>query len=53
MQNDAVRLQVGAENEALKTENKQLRTRIDHLLLENDQYRRTLAGRPRGEGAER
>jgi len=53
IQNDAVRLQVGAESEALKTENKQLRTRIDHLLLENDQYRRALAGRPRGEGAER
>ncbi|CAB3804509.1 hypothetical protein [Paraburkholderia fynbosensis] len=42
-QNDAVRLQASSEAEALRRQVTQLRERIDHLLLENDQYRRTLA----------
>ncbi|MDR6413058.1 hypothetical protein [Paraburkholderia terricola] len=42
-QNDAVRLQASSEAEALRHQVTQLRERVDHLLLENDQYRRTLA----------
>ncbi|PRX26101.1 hypothetical protein B0G75_12058 [Paraburkholderia sp. BL18I3N2] len=42
-QNDAVRLQASSEAEALRRQVTQLRERIDHLLLENDQYRRMLA----------
>ncbi|WP_208328636.1 hypothetical protein [Paraburkholderia sp. BL6665CI2N2] len=52
MQNDAVRLQASGEADALRAQNSQLRERIDHLLLEVDQYRRTLSSRPPG-GAER
>lgn len=48
MQNDAVRLQASGEVDALRAQNGQLRERIDHLLLEVDQYRRTLATRPTG-----
>ncbi|MFP3647274.1 hypothetical protein [Paraburkholderia sp. SIMBA_054] len=44
-QNDAVRLQVSAEAEALRTQNRQLRERIDHLIVDNDRYRRAIAGR--------
>jgi hypothetical protein len=44
-QNDAVRLQASAEADALRAQNRQMRERIDHLLLDNDQYRRTLAAR--------
>jgi hypothetical protein len=44
-QNDAVRLQASAEAESLRTQNRQLRERIDHLLVDNDQYRRALVGR--------
>ncbi|CAN7731696.1 hypothetical protein LJR267_009253 [Paraburkholderia hospita] len=44
-QNDAVRLQVSAEAEALRTQNRQLRERIDHLIVDNDQYRRAIASR--------
>lgn len=48
MQNDAVRLQAGGEADALRAQNGQLRERIDHLMLEVDQYRRTLSTRPPG-----
>jgi hypothetical protein len=48
MQNDAVRLQASGEADTLRAQNSQLRERIDHLLLEVDQYRRTLATRPPG-----
>ncbi|MGF7137111.1 hypothetical protein P3T40_008624 [Paraburkholderia sp. EB58] len=48
MQNDAVRLQASGEADALRAQNAQLRERIDHLLLEVDQYRRTFATRPPG-----
>jgi hypothetical protein len=44
-QNDTVRLQVSAEAEALRTQNRQLRERIDHLIVDNDQYRRAIASR--------
>jgi hypothetical protein len=44
-QNDAVRLQAASEANALRTQNRQLRERIDHLLVDNDQYRRALANR--------
>jgi len=47
-QNDAVRRQVSAEADAVRAQNRQMRERIDHLLLANDQYRRTLAGRGPG-----
>lgn len=42
MQNDAVRLQASTEADALRVQNGQLRERIDHLLLEVDQYRRAV-----------
>ncbi|QQC67902.1 hypothetical protein [Paraburkholderia ginsengisoli] len=48
MQNDAVRLQASREADALRAQNGQLRERIDHLLLEVDQYRRTLSARSTG-----
>ncbi|MFM0132327.1 hypothetical protein [Paraburkholderia sediminicola] len=48
MQNDAVRLQASGEADALRAQNGQLRERIDHLLLEVDQYRCTLSTRPTG-----
>ncbi|MFM0014888.1 hypothetical protein PQR46_27435 [Paraburkholderia sediminicola] len=48
MQNDAVRLQASGEADALRAQNGQLRERIDHLLLEVDQYRCTLSTRPIG-----
>jgi hypothetical protein len=48
MQNDAVRLQASGEADALRAQNGQLRERIDHLLLEVDQYRRTLSARATG-----
>lgn len=41
-QNDAVRLQATAEAESLRRQVDELRKRIDHLLLDNDQYRRAL-----------
>ncbi|SIT45734.1 hypothetical protein BN2476_470137 [Paraburkholderia piptadeniae] len=31
--------------DALRTQNRQLRERIDYLLVDNDQYRRALANR--------
>jgi hypothetical protein len=40
-QNDAVQMQVSAEAEALRTQNLQLRERIDHLIVDNDRYRRS------------
>ena len=43
LQNDAVRIQASAEADALKSRVKYLQERIDHLLLDNDQYRRALA----------
>jgi hypothetical protein len=52
-QNDAVRLQASAEADALRTQNRQLRERIDHLLVDNDQYRRTLAARGPGTAGSR
>jgi hypothetical protein len=42
-QNDAVRLQASAEADALRRQVTQLRERVDHLVLDNDQYRRALA----------
>ena len=42
MQNDAVRLQASGEADALRAQNGQLRELIDYLLLEVDQYRRTV-----------
>ncbi|NPT62277.1 hypothetical protein [Paraburkholderia elongata] len=50
MQNDAVRLQASGEADALREQNGQLRERIDHLLLEVDQYRRAVVS-SRGKGA--
>jgi hypothetical protein len=47
-QNDAVRLQASAEADALRRQVAQLRERVDHLLLDNDQYRRALSTRPSG-----
>ncbi|SDJ49024.1 hypothetical protein SAMN04487926_1559 [Paraburkholderia steynii] len=44
-QNDSVRLQVFAEAEALRTQNQQLRERVDRLELDNDRYRRVLENR--------
>jgi hypothetical protein len=44
-QNDALRLQVSAEAEALRTQNRQLRERIGHLIVDNDRYRRAIARR--------
>lgn len=41
-QNDAVRLQATAEADALRAQVRQLRERVDHLMLDNDQYRRAL-----------
>ncbi|CAG9235766.1 conserved hypothetical protein [Paraburkholderia tropica] len=46
LQNDAVRQQATAVTDALRAQNASLRERVDHLLIENDQYRRTL-GRQR------
>jgi hypothetical protein len=39
-----------AEAETLRAQNRQLQERIDHLLVDNGQYRRTLKNRatPRG-----
>jgi len=48
-QKDAVRLQAAAEADALRRQVTQLRERVEHLLLENDQYRRTLSTRPRSQ----
>jgi hypothetical protein len=42
MQNDAVRLQVTAEADTLRRQVKQLREQIDHLQIDNDQFRRAL-----------
>ena len=42
-QNDSVRLQASAEADALRAQVRQLRERVDHLMLDNDQYRRALA----------
>lgn len=47
-QNDAVRLQASAEADALRRQVTQLRERVDHLLLDNEQYRRTLSTRQPG-----
>jgi hypothetical protein len=52
-QNAAVRLQASAEAEALRTQNRQLRERIDHLLVDNAQYRRTLTARGSGTAGSR
>jgi len=40
-QNDAARLQALAEADALRMQNRQLRERVDQLVLDNDRYRRT------------
>ncbi|BDC44794.1 hypothetical protein [Paraburkholderia terrae] len=44
-QNDAARVQASAEAEALRTQNRQLRERIDHLIVDNDRYWRVVASR--------
>jgi hypothetical protein len=44
-QNDAARLQALAEADALRTQNRQLRERVDQLVLDNDRYRRTPGNR--------
>jgi hypothetical protein len=49
-QNDAVRLQASAEADALRRQVTQLRERVDHLLIDNEQYRRTLSTRQTGNG---
>ncbi|MFT4508963.1 hypothetical protein [Caballeronia sp. 15711] len=43
LQNDSVRLQATAEADALRRHVKQLQERVDHLILDNDQYRRALS----------
>ncbi|WP_413197594.1 hypothetical protein [Pararobbsia alpina] len=48
LRNDAVRTQMSAEADALKSRVKYLQERIDQLLLDNDQYRRALANRNTG-----
>jgi protein subunit release factor A len=45
LQNDSVRLQATAEADALRWQVKQLQERVDHLLLDNDQYRRALVAK--------
>ncbi|SDI93940.1 hypothetical protein SAMN04487926_127132 [Paraburkholderia steynii] len=49
-QNDAARLQASAEADALRTQNRQLRERIDLLVLDNDHYRRALGNRASQDG---
>ena len=49
-QNDAARLQALAEADALCTQNRQLRERVDQLVLDNDRYRRTLGNRASQDG---
>ncbi|SOE87060.1 hypothetical protein SAMN05446935_7617 [Burkholderia sp. YR290] len=46
-QSDAARLQTLAEADALRTQNRQLRERVDQLVLDNDRYRRTGDSRQR------
>lgn len=46
LQNDAVRLQASAEADSLRGQVKQLREKVDHLLIDNDQYRRALSKHP-------
>lgn len=50
-QNDAVRQQAAGEADALRAQNRQLRERIDHLILDNDQYRRALTARSGSKGS--
>jgi chaperonin cofactor prefoldin len=45
VQNDSVRLQSTAEVDALRRQLKQLQERMDHLILDNDQYRRALVAK--------
>lgn len=42
-QNDAVRVQISSEVEALKARNKSLQETVDNLTIQNDQYRRAMA----------
>ncbi|OUL68167.1 hypothetical protein CA601_51985, partial [Paraburkholderia hospita] len=49
-QNDAARLQASAEADALCTQNRQLRERVDQLVLDNDRYRRALGNRASQDG---
>ncbi|MFP3557000.1 hypothetical protein SB861_40820 [Paraburkholderia sp. SIMBA_049] len=49
-QNDAARLQALAEADALRTQNRQLRGRVDQLVLDNDRYRRTPGNRASEDG---
>jgi hypothetical protein len=42
LQNDTVRLQSTVEADALRRQVKQLQERMDHLILDNDRYRRAL-----------
>ena len=48
--NDAVRRHASAEANALRTQNRQLRERVDQLVLDNDRYRRTLGNRASQDG---
>ena len=49
-QNDAVRRQASAEADALRAQNRQLRERVDQLVLDNDRYRRALGNRASQDG---
>jgi len=49
-QNDAVRQHASAEADSLRTQNRQLRERVDQLVLDNDRYRRTLGNRASQDG---
>jgi uncharacterized coiled-coil DUF342 family protein len=49
-QNDAARLQALAEADALRTQNRQLRERVDQLVLDNDRHRRTPGNRASEDG---
>lgn len=45
-QNDVMRRQATHEAAGLREQNRKLKERVDHLLLDNKQYRRALAARP-------
>ncbi|MCX4175662.1 MULTISPECIES: hypothetical protein [Paraburkholderia] len=51
-QNDAVRQQATAEVDQLRRQAQQLRERIDHLTIDNDQYRRALVKQRSGGASE-
>jgi hypothetical protein len=45
LQNDAVRAQASAEADALRSRVRHLQERVDHLLPDNEQYRRVIGQR--------